>query len=129
MRWDDTIGAVLQRLRADSALLAAVGDENIARADSAAAPPVPGITYQVTSSRRRENDEMVFTRWDVRAPTLAGVVTIEERLRANLDRVVPETLNTLPMWLEYVDAWDVPEAPAGVVQRTVLFRFSVLRES
>lgn len=129
MRWDDTINAVLGRLRSDTTLTDALGGDRITRADTSATPQIPGITYQVTSSRRGENEETVFTRWDLRAPTLAEVVTIEERLHADLDRTGMETLSGLPMWLEHVDAWDVPEAGAGVVQRTVLFRFRVLKES
>lgn len=128
MRWDDAISAVMQRLDNDAALTAAVGSGNIIRAHESTTPPVPGVIYQVTSSQQRENEEVVFTRWDMRAPTLGEVVTIEERLRANLDRTLPEVVSGLPMWLEYVDGWDVPETPSGVAQRTVLFRFTVLRE-
>lgn len=128
MRWDDAIEAILQRLAADAALTGALGGAGrIVRADGSAAPPVPGITYQVTSSRRRENDELVYTRWDLRAPTLAGVVTLEERLGAHLDRRVPETLGGMEAWLEHLDAWDVPESPAGVIHRTALFRITVPR--
>ena len=128
MRWDDAMNAVLERLRSDTTLMAALGGDRITRADSSTTPQVPGIIYQVTSSRRRENDETVFTRWDVRAATLGDAVTIEERLQANLDRADPETLGGLPMWLQHVDGWDAPEAGAGVVQRTVLYRFTVLKE-
>jgi hypothetical protein len=128
MRWDDALAAVLQRLRSDTELMDALGGDHIVRADGTA-PPVPGITYEVTSSRRRENDEVVFTRWDVRAPTLAGVVAVERRLHEDLDRTVPETVSGVPMWLEYVDAWDVPGEPAGTVHRTVLFRFTLMKET
>lgn len=129
MRWDDAINAVLDRLRSDTALIDALGGDRIARADGSVTPQVPGITYQVTSSRRAENEETVFTRWDLRAPTTGEVVTIEERLQADLDRAVPETVNGVPMWLEYVDGWDVPESPAGTVHRTVLYRFRLLKEA
>ena len=129
MRWDDTINAVLDRLRSDTELITALGGDRITRADSSVTPQVPGITYQVTSSRRGENEESVFTRWDVRAPPVGEAVTIEERLHADLDRSGMETLAGIPMWLEHVDGWDVPDAGSGVVQRTVLFRFRVLKES
>lgn len=128
MRWDEAINAVLQRLSNDAVLTDAVGSGHVVRASESTSPPVPGVVYEVTSSQQRENEEVVFTRWDVRAATMDEVVAIEERLRANLDRTLPETVSGLPMWLEYVDGWDVPGAPAGIVQRTVLFRFTVLRE-
>ncbi|MBV9772653.1 MAG: hypothetical protein JO040_01805 [Gemmatimonadetes bacterium] len=128
MRWDEAITAVMQRLNDDAVLTAALGSDHIVRASESTSPPLPGVVYQVTSSQQRENEEVVFTRWDMRAATLDEVVAIEERLRANLDRTLPETVSGLPMWLEYVDGWDVPEAPAGTAQRTVLFRFTVLRE-
>ncbi len=127
MRWDEALAAALQRLRSDTELIDALGGDHIVRAD-ANTPPVPGITYEVTSSRRRENDEVVFTRWDVRAPTLAEVVAVEERLHENLDRTLPETVSGVPMWMEHVDAWDVPQAPAGTAHRTVLFRFTLMKE-
>ena len=127
MRWDDAIQAVLARLRADSALLAALGGDRITRADSSA-PQVPGVVYQVTSARRSENEETIFTRWDMRAATLEDLMAVEARLNANLDRQRPEMVEGLSMWPEFVDAWDVPETPAGTVHRTALFRFTVPRE-
>ncbi len=129
MLWNEAMDAVLQRLRSDTGLTDVLGGDGIVRAGASTTPPVPGVAYQVTSSRRLENEEVVFTRWDVRAPTLADAVAIEERLQANLDRTLPEVLGDLPMWLEYVDGWDVPDAADGVVHRSVLYRFTVLKES
>lgn len=127
MRWDNAMDAVLARLRGDSALLDALGGDRITRADASAAPQVPGVTWEVTGTRRRETEEVVFTRWEVRAPTLAGEVAVEERLWANLDRTTVETVGGISMTLELLDSRDVPDAGAGVVQRTLEFRFAVPR--
>jgi hypothetical protein len=121
---------VLGRLAADAALQTALGTGTVAHAQQDATPSVPGVTWAVTGNWLTDIEEVAFTRWDVRAATLGGVIAIERRLRADLDRRYPEDVGGTEVLLEYVNGQDVCDAPgSGVFQRAVWYRFTVSRDS
>ena len=135
MRWDEALEAALQRLSDDGALATALttaqGAHNpITRAGELATPALPGLTYSVTGNWLTDTEEVAFTEWRLRSTTLAGLIAIERRMRAALDRRYPEDVGGSELLMEYVNGQDAEETPgAGAYGRVVWYRITVRRDS
>jgi hypothetical protein len=128
VRAGDVVQAVVARLRADAALVAALGGERIYRNGAFREKEIPSVEWFVVAAPPAENTVAVLMQLDVWATSYAQAETIAARLLANLHRELPEPVAGLPMFLQYRDRRDYPDADPGVVRVSLDFVFEPARE-
>lgn len=126
MSWPVAIKAVITALEADP-VLGSIEGLSIYRHGEFTAPKVPGIAWIIVSDLKAENTNPIRVQLDVFARGLEQARAIEERLRAILDRDVPQTLQGVLMRTDLLDAQDQLDPEPGVTHRSLDFLFEPTR--
>lgn len=124
MRWHTVISAVVAALKGDSALVAALGSASrIDRIEATATRVIPSVRYTVVSDVEEEVMNPIILQLDYWAADRAQAATIEQRIRAVLNRPTRRTFGGIDMETSFDGARDSSDPDAGVVHRQIDFRF------
>lgn len=127
MKWDDVLAAVIAALRADSALMTALGGARIVPMESGVERKVPDLRYTLIFDREEEVMNPILVQFDYWAKDRAQAVVIESRLRTIVGARVRRTLGGVEMATLYEDSRDGTDPQPGVVHRSLDFRFVPVR--
>ena len=128
MRWAEAMQAVIDALQGD-ATLAAISGFRVIRHGEFTEPHVPSVAWMVFSDLKAENTKEIRAQLDVFARGIDQALTIEGRVRALLDRDVPQTLEGVLMWTSVEDARDHADPEAGVIHRSMDLTLEPARET
>lgn len=128
MRWDDVAQAIVTALNADAGLTTALGGQHVYPGSAARAHRVPSVEYVVIFDRYSESLNPMLFQIDYWAKGTAQGVAIEERLRAVLHSDVRRTFAGVDCATLYDDSRTHDHPEAGVVHRSLDFRFEPVRE-
>jgi hypothetical protein len=124
MRWHTVVGAVVAALKADAALVTALGGASrIDRIEATATRVIPSVRYTVVSDVEEEVMNPIILQLDYWATNRTQAITIEERIRAVLNRYVRRTFGGIDMQTSFDGARDSNDPDVGVVHRQLDFRF------
>lgn len=126
MKSDDVVTAIVAAMKADAALVTALGGEYVYHGAARKTLQVPSVEWLIVSDVRTENTERIRIQLDIWSTGYGRAVAIEERLRALFARDLPQTIGGLLMWTQLENAMDLPDTE--YTHRMLDFVFEPTRE-
>ena len=127
MIWDQVVRAIVARLEADAELVQLLGGAHVYRMGARRDVRTPSVEWFIVSAIPTENFERCLIQLDIWAKSYSQATEIERRLQKCLHRDLPEEVEGLWMFLQWVQSRDHGDPKEGLVHRSVDFRFEPVR--
>ena len=136
MRWDAVLTAAVAALKADAALVTALGGARVYDSRAPRDLVIPSVTWTLVSDVEEEVWERIVVQFDIWSrPSIAPAIdartraaTIERRVRRVLHSDVFRALGGVVMATLFQEGRDHDDPDPEVVHRSVDFRFEPFRE-